>query len=167
MNRLTSPRLTLLPIQTDDRNIIVALNTNPDVMSFVSAPMTDIQANRTADIIFKQTATTPPKMYCWKILESVSGQTIGIIALTRMKADYPSMLEIGALSFPAFYGKGFIPEAMNTVCEFGLKLSEITGIYAKFQQDHQASYSITRKTGFSLPKQCKTSTEYLECFRTT
>lgn len=165
MKQLMSERLTLIPIDTSDRALVVALNTDAQVMTFVAEPQSVEAANRIFDIILRQTQAQPPKMYCWKITTAAQATAVGVISLTRMKGEYQGWLEIGALSLPAFYGKGYIPEAMELVCADALERDEIKGIYAKFQAEHQASLRITRKTHFSTPHPSADFPGYLECTR--
>lgn len=163
---LTTQRLRLVPLSEDDRGLIVDLYTHPQVMTYVAEPLSLEQANRTADTLLRRVLSVPPQLYCWRIVQADTDVVVGTIALIPMKGEFANLLEIGALALPDFQGLGYIPEAMDCVCEYALADRAITGIYAKFQRKHAASFRITRKTGFSEPVESTAFPDYLECTRT-
>lgn len=88
------------------------------------------------------------EFYDWALIEKSSQKMIGTCGFTKF--DFHSnSAEIGYVLNPAYWGKGYATEAVNSVIEFGFKKLGLVRIEAKYIEGNNASRHVMEKVGMT------------------
>lgn len=163
MTVLTTARLRLRPVAEQDEDLFIGLYMDAEIMSRIGPPLSEQKARRAFELTLERGRMHPPRMHCWHITSVDDDQALGIIGLILLpKTD---LVEIGLLLLPQFHGKGFAPEAMEAVCDFGFNQCDYQAIVGLPWPTHSASLRILQKTGFEPPRPSELEPGKLECIR--
>ena len=140
-------RLVLRPLHQNDVDLIVALNSDPDVMEFIGPADDSLEHAR--EYVSKRVEQYKDKpglgVFIGKIKSSK--ETIGWFCLKYL--DDTSEIEIGYRLLKEYWGKGFATEGAKCLLNNGfekLKLKEIVGVTLP---ENKASQRVLEKIGLS------------------
>lgn len=110
-------------------------------ISFASLEATEEQMKWYADMLTNDTGR------CWAICSLDNSIFYGVCTLNFWKKEHRNA-ETGYWIFPAYWGKGIVPEAMKTILAFGFKEMNLHRITAEVEDDNQGSIAVMKKLGF-------------------
>ncbi len=86
------------------------------------------------------------------IHDKASGDLVGQVGLLRQVVDEESQLEIGYSMLPAYWGKGYAPEAAKACRDFAFGKNMAPYIISIIHVDNVNSQQVARKNGMSVWK---------------
>lgn len=145
---LTSQRLVLRQISTNDVDAILSLRSNEQVMKYIPRPY----------LKTKEEALELIAMFDDKIENGIGinwgiyfldepEKLLGIIGYYRMKPEH-FRAEVGYMIFPEYHGKGIVSEALQKVVEYGFKEMQLHSIEAVLDPENKGSEKVLLKNGF-------------------
>lgn len=139
-------RLTLRPRTLADTDDCIALDSDPEVIRFVSGPWSDPSAHRA--FIEKRTCGPWPRgMGYWTILLREDPATfIGWALLIPVDAVGPE-IEIGWRLKRRFWGKGFATEAARPVLNHAMQNLRLNEVVAEILSENLGSLKVAEKIG--------------------
>lgn len=145
--RLDTPRLILREATPSDRDGLFALYANEEVMRYL--PLDPFESVEEADdemgwhrrIFEEQTGLR------WMIQERETGAFVGTCGFLGIERQHNRM-EIGYDLAREHWGKGYMPEAVRAVLEFGFGPLGANKIEARIDPDNAASIRLMDKLGF-------------------
>ncbi|WP_281420478.1 GNAT family N-acetyltransferase [Leuconostoc miyukkimchii] len=87
--------------------------------------------------------------YDWGIVIRSSNTLIGTITVVE-QADRIKMLEIGYVIGKAWWGKGYLPEALEKIVNYLFHSTDVRRIEAKCDIRNQQSKKVLEKCGFTF-----------------
>ena len=147
-------RLTLKIISSDDRDFILSHFSNNTVNEYLfdSTPPITLQD---ADNIIAPYIIPEPRTQCrWILVRKEDGTKIGTCGFHCWNpAD--NCCEIGYDLHPAYWGKGYMTEALNTIISFAESQMKINQIRACIYPQNIDSVNLAKKLGFEFQGQIK------------
>lgn len=149
---LTTPRLTLRPIQREDCEAIFQIaSTYPEMTKF----MTWEAPEKIEDTIFffeKRKPDLGKTCFRWTI--RYENECIGIISLEDLKRiEGPLRYDSAVLGYwlhPEYCNQGFMTEAGKTVIQYGFENMDLHKIIVGHVSENIASQRVIEKLGFRL-----------------
>ena len=144
-------RLCLRQLTTDDLDLIYRLNSNADVMKYITGYAEDFEASKAAlkrYLFFPEKANAPVGM--WITSEKSSGKDIGWHILKKL--DETGEFEIGYRLLPEFWGKGYATEGAKRLIQYGIEDLKAPCIVAVTLPDNDASGNVLMKLGLEFIK---------------
>jgi len=144
---LTTERLSLRAITTEDASEIFFLRSDKQVLQFLDrAPATSLDdAIQWIRIINE--AIVNNESIVWAISLKNETKLIGTITFWNIKKEH-YRAEIGYALHPAFQGKGFMQEAMSSVLDYGFKTMKLHSVEANINPNNAASIKLLEKNNF-------------------
>lgn len=144
---LKTERLTLNKLAQSDADGIFALRSNSDVIKYTGIKQyTSI--NEAKEYIQRiERDLECGECIMWSISITATGEFIGSICLWNISED-ENCAEIGYDLLPAFHGKGFMHEAVQSVIRYGFDGMELSKIVADPRVDNISSVKLLEKNGF-------------------
>ncbi|MFY9311091.1 MAG: GNAT family N-acetyltransferase [Bacteroidia bacterium] len=143
---LETERLYFREFSIDDAQLLIDLNSNPNVIRYVDdGPVNDLdEAKRIlTTIIFPQ---YPNKMGRWAVHLKATNEFIGWCGLKYVKeADE---VDLGYRFFEQYWGKGYATEAAKAVLDYGVYTLKLKNIIARAAKANMASIRVIKKLGF-------------------
>lgn len=146
MYDMQSERLLLRPMQLNDAPVLFEFWSDPMVTKHMNASFTDVsQAQQMIEMLqglFKEN-----KAIRWTIFLKHSNEIIGSCGFNYL--DYENeRAEIGYdLGYP-YWGKGYAPEAIQTLIRFGFESLHLNRVEAKVEPENLNSIKVLRKLRF-------------------
>ena len=85
----------------------------------------------------------------WAITENVSGKMIGSISIHRDRMrDIASAMRMGYSMNPAFWGKGYMPEAAAAVLDYAFEELNVSIVSVDHFPENERSRRVIEKCGF-------------------
>lgn len=144
---LETERLFLRRLHNDDVDEVLALRGNADVMKYIPKPLAKTKEDALAHIAMIEDKIVQNIGINWGITLKGNSKIIGIIGIYKF---YPEnhRAEIGYMSLPETYGKGYITEAIKEVVAYGFEQLNLHSIEAIIDPDNSASERVLQKNGF-------------------
>jgi ribosomal-protein-alanine N-acetyltransferase len=149
MDQLTTARCRLRRLREDDFDNIRVLESNQAIMRFTSAgaAQTPEQSKqRLANQIAMGPSMQPFGIW---VAEKLDGEFVGWFML---KPNDESELEIGFMSVPSTWNKGYVTEVGQALVTFAIKTDPDIEIVAKTTIDNEVSIRVLEKLDFKLLK---------------
>jgi ribosomal-protein-alanine N-acetyltransferase len=145
---LRTERLFLRKLTKNDAEEIFFLRSNEDVLRYLGREPAKSIAEAEDFITKIIKVVDENESIFWGItLLSDETKIIGTICLWNLQKDnYRG--EIGYVLHPAYWGKGIMKEAINSVVEYAFDRLQLHSIEAHLSPDNIASSSVLEKTGF-------------------
>jgi [ribosomal protein S5]-alanine N-acetyltransferase len=147
---LQTPRLILRQFTLDDAGLLLALNSNPEVLKYLHEPLleTEEQALHVLqNIILPQYKN---KLGRWAIHLKSTNEFIGWCGL-KYRAELDE-IDLGYRLMQDFWGKGYAFEAAKHTVEYGFNHLHIKTIVGRAHIENAASLKILEKTGMQYLK---------------
>lgn len=146
MNKiLETPRLYLREFTIEDAQLLIDLNSNPNVIRYTGdGPVKDLaEAKRIlTDIIFPQYKN---KMGRWAVHLKSNDEFIGWCGLKFIAED--NEIDLGYRFFENHWRKGYASESAKAVLEYGVNTLNLKNIIARVAKDNVASINVIKKLG--------------------
>lgn len=163
MNRiLETSRLYLREFTIDDAQLLIDLNSNPNVTRYTGdGPVKDLdEAKRIlTDIIFPQYKN---KMGRWAVHLKSNDEFIGWCGLKFIAEE--NEIDLGYRFFENHWGKGYASESAKVVMEYGVNTLKLKNIIARAAKDNAASINVIKKLGMVYLKEDKCAHDPAEVY---
>lgn len=145
--RLTSPRLTLRPLQLSDADaMFLGWTTDQDVVRYLSWKP-HLSVEETKRIISYWMSNYPdPKFYIWGI-QRHQGPLIGTISIHSIHDGF-ARGEVGYALAKPYWNQGYISEALHTVVDYAFGVVGFNRLEAHHALGNPASGKVLEKNGF-------------------
>lgn len=144
---ITTNRLLLRKLRSDDANAIFALRTDEQVNQFLDRKLPETIDEVKAFIQNVNENIQKNDSLYWAITLIDSHQLVGTICLFCFSADN-STAEIGYELLPEFQGMGIMQEAAMEVTGFGFETLGLNSVEAYVHAENQPSVRLLEKLGF-------------------
>ncbi|MEZ7500782.1 GNAT family N-acetyltransferase [Flavobacterium sp. Arc3] len=145
---LETERLSLRRVVNNDVNEIFALRSDKEVMKYIPRPIAKTPEDALAHIATIDATIDRNEGINWAITLKNSDKLIGVIGHYRIQPqNYRA--EVGYILHPDYHGKGFIPEALKKVIEYGFNIMKLHTIEAVIDPDNAGSEKVLQKSGFT------------------
>ena len=144
---LATERLLLKNISADDREFVLAMFSNDEVNRFLfdAEPIGDLQgADRLIDFYAQE---EPREHHRWVLVKKEDGAKLGTCGFHNWDKE-AGCCDIGYDLHPAFWGLGYMLEAMRAIIEFARSDMELKSINACIYVDNEKSARLAKKCGF-------------------
>lgn len=144
---LTTERLTLRPLSTDDQQAILALRSDPEINKYLGR-----QPSKTIEeaIVFINNVTSNFKnnnSIYWVISLKATETCVGTICLFDFSSEKNSC-EIGYELMTKFQGQGMMTEAIKEVINYAFQTLKFQKIVAVTHNENQQSTKLLTKFNF-------------------
>lgn len=148
MTILTTARLQLQPFDDHHYDGLRALNTNPEVMRYITGrPET---AEETTALIARVRAAWATLGYSWwAFIENDSGRLIGSGCIQNIERNPANPLEIGWRLAPDAQGKGYATEAAQAMANFAFDTLHTPQLVAVCHLQNTDSEKMMRRLGMT------------------
>jgi RimJ/RimL family protein N-acetyltransferase len=142
---LTTERLVLRPYVREDRDAVVALLTNPEVMRFIGdGVMTMERALRVFEKVFE--LYEQGAWGLWAVDDAATGRLVGLAELKpRKTGDWEIVYLFGADA----WGKGYATEVGRALVRFGFERLGLARVAATVDYGNAVSRRVLEKLGMS------------------
>jgi len=145
---LETERLILRKILPQDERDMYEYSRDPETSKFLLwEPHSSPQFTR-AHIRYLQTAYQNATFFDWALVEKESGKMIGTCGFTEIY-EREKRAEVGYVIAPKFHRKGFAPEALNLVVEYGFMTLGLKKLSGRFMEDNEGSRKVLERFGFT------------------
>jgi [ribosomal protein S5]-alanine N-acetyltransferase len=144
---LESGRLLLRQLSINDADEVFSLRSNPHTMKYIPRPLAKTKSDAIEHIELIQSKIKDNTAINWAISLKGEQKMIGIIGLYRI---YPEnhRAEIGYMSLPEKWGKGYTTEAIRSVLDYGFCEMGLNSIEAIIDPNNLPSGRVLVKNGF-------------------
>ena len=142
-------RLHLRQLTENDLDLIYRLNSNAEVMKYITGYAEDFEASKAAlkrYLFFPEKANAPVGM--WITSEKSTGKEIGWHIFKKL--DETGEFEIGYRLLPEFWGKGYATEGAKRLMKYGIEDLKAPSIVAVTLPKNDASGHILMKLGLKF-----------------
>ena len=149
MPKIETQRLLLRAIKRSDLDDMFEYSSDPRTSKYL---LWTPHKNKdyTKDFIELILAKYKSKEYNdWAIIYKKTGKMIGTCGFTRIDEDN-SIVEIGYVINPEYWGMGIATEALQTVMAFSFEQLNVNRVECKFMFGNEASLSVMKKAGMKL-----------------
>lgn len=160
---LETERLLLRQFTAADEDNLVMLDSDPDVMKFLTGGVPTPRAAIHDDILpaFLRSYDHFPGFGVWATLERASGDFIGWVGLRPPEGGGPENVTVGYRLQRAFWGKGYATEAASALIRKGFTELGVQRVYATTYQDNIASQRVMEKLDMTLVRTWRFTSEEL------
>ncbi|UVD79356.1 GNAT family N-acetyltransferase [Myroides albus] len=144
---LETERLTLRCVDLNDAVEMFEMRSNADVMKYIPVALAQQQDQAVTYIESLAKRMEDKECINWAITEKGSSKMIGTIGFYRMKLNH-YRTEVGYMLHPSYQGKGYVPEAVRCLIEYGFKQLGFHSLEAIIQVENVASMRVLEKCGF-------------------
>lgn len=151
---LETERLFLKNIARDDRDFILAHFSDAQVSQYLfdAEPVVDMQG--ADEIIDFYLRPEPRGFHRWVLVRKTDNAKLGTGGLHLWNRDEQSV-EIGYDLSPAYWGSGYMREAMQRIIGFATDSMDVTAINAEIYVDNARSVALVEKLGFRFEGKTK------------
>jgi RimJ/RimL family protein N-acetyltransferase len=148
MKELETERLSLKIYTASDKNDLVRLFTDAEVMKYVGdGVMTEMQAEEWWEKLFHK--FYPQGVNIWAVFTRENTEYIGHAGI------YPRPIKKEDWEFVYFlarraWGKGYATEIAKRIIEYGFKDLELPEVFTSVDSDHTASIRVMEKAGMKF-----------------
>ena len=144
---LETNRLILKPIELADRKFIFEHFSNPDVCRFMVDEVPFTRIEEAEEIIRFYTVPEPRIQHRWVILRKSDNRPIGTCGYHRWIIQHNSC-EIGYDLNPAYWGQGYMTEALTGAITMGFRDMALNRIQADIDVRNTRSMNLAARLGF-------------------
>lgn len=147
---LTTERLYLKEFTIDDAQLLIDLNSDPEVTRYTGdGPVKDItEAKRIlTDIIFPQYKN---KIGRWAVYLNTTDEFIGWCGVKYVEDE--KEYDLGYRFFKQHWGKGYASEAASAVMDYAINTLQLKEIIGRAAIDNKASIAVLKKMGMKYLK---------------
>ncbi len=151
MSALETPRLRLLPWQTEDWLQLRPIAKDPEVVRYISGgePWPD---ERIREFVARQVAGFAARGFCfWRLQDKADGEIIGFCGLQPL--DGTLEIEIGWWLVRSRWGQGLATEAAREALRHAFERAALERIVAIAQPTNRASIHIMEKLGMHYERE--------------
>ena len=145
---LETPRLILRPLRSDDAEALHGLMSDPEVMAYWDIGEIEDPA-LTQAILDSQILAMERQAAChWAILRASDGAFVGACDLSDID-PWHKRAEIGFISARAYWGEGYMVEAMQAVVGYAAQGLRLKRLAARTHLGNQRSARLLERLGFA------------------
>ena len=141
----STERLILRTFTLDDAQLLVDLNSNPEVLKYLhELPVNEEKAQK----VLQEIILPQYKLYNhgrWAVHLKSSGEFIGWCGLKFVKER--NEIDLGYRFFQQYWGKGYATEAAKATLEYGFQVLSLKHIMAMAHLENIGSQNVIRKCG--------------------
>ncbi len=155
MPELFTERLVLRRWRPDDVQQMTAINSDPEVMRWISDGSLSDSAKTAASIARYERSWDENGFGLFAVELRASGKLAGFtgLAIPEFLPQILPAVEIGWRLGRQFWGVGLATEAARAALAFGFEQCDLDRVVSIYQPDNVASGSIMRKLGMSLAEE--------------
>ena len=160
---LETERLILRRFTADDVDHLVELDSDPEVMRYLTGGPPTPREEIVDDILpfFLNYYSRSPEYGFWAAIEKAGGDFVGWFHLRPKQGDPPDQPELGYRLRRSAWGKGYGTEASRALIDKGFLESGAERIVASTYQDNVASRRVMEKVGMRLVRTYRLTPEEL------
>ncbi|MCH9696118.1 MAG: GNAT family N-acetyltransferase [Gammaproteobacteria bacterium] len=157
---IRTDRLALIPLELSDRDILIELFTNEDVVEYAGEIMSDDQILRKLPQWIRRGGNGCLGVWC--VTERATGEKLGTGALLPMPIEEDDTdwdlivpgsmpnndIEVGFFLKPSAWGKGFATEICTALLRLAFDRSPLNEVFATYDFENAASQNVLLKCGF-------------------
>lgn len=144
---LSTERLTLRQIVSDDANEMFALRSNPEIMRYIPRELPKTIDDAIKHIEFMQGLLESGECINWAICLKDNEKLIGNIGYFRMQPEN-HRAEVGYMLSSEYHGKGIMQEALTEIIRYGFEEIKLHSIEAVTAPENESSWKLLEKNGF-------------------
>jgi RimJ/RimL family protein N-acetyltransferase len=148
MTTLLTPRLRLEPFQTVHRLGLNQLNSDPEVMRYLTG-RPETQEETDAVIERVQARWAEHGFSWWSLIDRESGEIVGAGCIQHLARVVTEPLEIGWRLRPDQWGKGLATEAARAMGDFAFRTQPIPLLVAVCHVDNEGSARVMQRLGMT------------------
>ena len=147
---LHTDRLTLRELISGDIDYIFEGLSHPDVIRYYGVQYDTREATQAQMHWFDQLMREETGIW-WAICERSSTAFLGAAGFNNRDPEKQTA-EIGFWLLPEHWGKGYIPEALDVIIEYGFNQLHLSRIEALIETENENSLAVVRKKGFQYER---------------
>ena len=152
MLRLESERLMIVPLTLPllEKLLIGTTELEKELKLSPSGLELDLHTQEAMRYLYRLAGETPdsyPWITNWQIIEKARNLSVGSACFMNVPNE-KGEVEIGYGIHPQFQNRGYMTEALRTICEWGLRQDGVHVIRAESEPDNIASRRVLAKCGF-------------------
>ncbi|ALX84572.1 GNAT family acetyltransferase [Achromobacter denitrificans] len=140
-----TPTITLRRLRTDDVPMILALESDPEVMRHSTGVKPATQARRQE--LLEWLRTPPDDIGHWAVVDP-HDVAVGWISLTRLEDT--GALQLAYRLQRAAWGRGYATQAARQLCDYAWRALDATELVAVTWPDNLGSQRVLDKLGFTF-----------------
>lgn len=140
-----TPTITLRRLRTDDVPMILALESDPEVMRHSTGVKPATQARRQE--LLEWLRTPPDDIGHWAVIDP-HDVAVGWISLTRLEDT--GALQLAYRLLRAAWGRGYATQAARQLCDYAWRALDATELVAVTWPDNLGSQRVLDKLGFAF-----------------
>jgi [ribosomal protein S5]-alanine N-acetyltransferase len=144
---LTTERLMLRRISSEDVKDIFALRSNKEAMRYLDRPMAQTEQDALALIHKIEKDLTNNDGITWGICLKNDSNLVGTMGFWRIVKDH-YRAEIGYMLSPSLHGQGLMQEAMEASLQFAFEKMQLHSIEANVNPNNLPSIKLLEKNRF-------------------
>ena len=144
---LETKRLILRKILPQDEDDMYEYSRNPETSQYLLWEPHASRSYTRAHIRYLQDAYNRASFFDWALIEKESGKMIGTCGFTEIY-EREKRAEVGYVIAPNFHRRGFAPEALEKVMEYGFLTLGLVKLSGRFMEDNEASRKVLERFGF-------------------
>lgn len=137
-------RVTLRRMQEDDIPMLLAMESDPEVMRYSTGVKPADEARRQELLAWLREPLT--RLGHWAI--TVDGAAVGWVSLVPLAGT--DSIQLAYRLQRAAWGKGHASQAAKQLCEYAWRETEVSELVAVVWPDNQASVRVLEKLGFAF-----------------
>lgn len=147
---LETERLYLREFTLDDAQLLIDLNSNPEVTKYTGDALLldlDVSKRILTEIILPQYSN---KIGRWAVHLKSNDEFIGWCGLKYLVET--DEVDLGYRFFKEHWGKGYATESARVVLDYGVNTMKLKNIKAQAAKENSASLNVIKKLGFTYLK---------------
>jgi len=137
-------RVTLRRMQEDDIPMLLAMESDPEVMRYSTGVKPADEARRQELLAWLREPLT--RLGHWAI--TVDGAAVGWVSLVPLAGT--DSIQLAYRLQRAAWGKGYASQAAKQLCEYAWRETEVSELVAVVWPDNQASVRVLERLGFAF-----------------
>ena len=146
--RLETERLILRRILPEDEDDMYEYSSDKQTSKYLLWEPHTSRGFTRAHIRYLQKSYQQACFFDWALIEKESGKMIGTCGFTEIY-EKKKCAEVGYVISPAYHRKGFAPEALTRVMEYGFLTLGLEKLSGRFMEDNLASRKVLQRLGFT------------------
>ncbi len=149
--KLTTERLYLREFTTDDAQLLVDLNSNPNVTRYTGDGQVDIaQAKEIlTDVIFPQCKNNIGR---WAVCLKDTNEFVGWCGVKYI--EQLNETDLGYRFFEKHWGKGYATESAEAVMDHALNVLKLKNLVGRADLENTVSRKVLEKVGMKFSEEC-------------
>jgi ribosomal-protein-alanine N-acetyltransferase len=158
---LTTERLSLRPLSSNDLELCIELFTDPAVTLYADGVASEAEIRQEMSNYTKRGGNGCIGIWC--VSDRVTGEKLGDVALLPIPIDEDDTdfglvvpgqmpdgdIEVGYFLKPSAWGHGYATEVCKRILRFAFEESPLQEVVATFDEENVASRHVLNKAGFS------------------